>query len=537
MSKLNQLLKQKIYQTQVSANGNVQIAKSDAQKFFETVVGHLYGKDTFYKTNDAIVQDLEKQILSLVNDNKSDYVANVILYARENMHIRSMPILATVLFAKALRETGKSFPQLRYLVSSVIQRADQITDMYAVALSTFGSKSKVPMAIKRGVGDAFNKFSEYNFGKYNGSTGVTFKDVLRITHPEPISPVQSQTFDKIIKEDLAVPYTWETALSINGQLPKEEQKSKATLWSELVKSGKLGYMALLRNLRNIVESGADVYDEVAARISDREQVLRSKQFPFSYLKAFDAVQQAPTKVKWAVSEALDLSCESIPELGKNVWIIVDGSGSMLGSNYGYGYKQVDSLGDSPFKTAAAFCAALAKSNKNSTNLAVTIFSDSAEMLDINPRDSVTSIVDQLTRKVQGGGTNLQAALNLKSRLGFEPDTVVILSDMEVNQLSTGDYRAYYRTGNSTVANISKMFDPNCFKLAFNLAAATSSPVPLEHGFIQLAGFSEKVFALVPELRNSKQTVEKLFSKPFGPSTAEVGFNPKAAWPFPLTMPQ
>lgn len=512
MSKLNKALKQKL-ETALSANGNLQIAKASPQVFFETLVGHMYGKDRFYSSNEDICKRLFADIRALVQDGKSDYVANVILYAREQAMMRSIPVLATVYFAKALREAKVTFPQLRLLVSSVIQRADQITDMYAVALEVFGDKRKVPTAIKRGVADAMNNFTEYHFGKYNGQAGVTFKDVTRIVHPEPKDENQSKVFKKILTDSLAVPYTWETALSMNGQLPKEEQKTKAQVWAELVKSGKLGYMALLRNLRNIIKSGADVTDEVAERISDPEQIARSKQLPFSFLSAYEAVKDAPSKLKWAVSKALDVSCGNTPSLGKNVWIIVDGSGSMLGAQ-GFGRAQAsETLGDCPFKTAAVFCAALVKANEGA-NIAVTMFSDHAKHVILNPRDSITSMVEKLSGLVEGGGTNLQAALNKKSSLGFEPDTVVILSDMEVDSLSTGDYHYYSSNGSNTVKNVSKMFDKTTQKVAVNLASGVSTPVPLEHGFVQLAGFSERIFALIPELRNSEKTVERLFSSPF-----------------------
>lgn len=515
MSKLNQKIASPKIEIAVSANGNVQVAKSQAQTFFETLVGHMYGKDQYYKSNDDVVARLYTDIVSLVKAGKLDYIANVILYARTEVFMRSIPVLATVYFAKALRETKRNFPQLRQLVSAVIQRADQVTDMYAVALEVFGDKRKVPMAIKRGVSDAMNKFTEYHFGKYNREAGVTFKDIVRIVHPEPTTDAQSEVFKKILENRLAVPYTWETELSMNGQLPKAEQKSKAQLWAELVQSGKLGYMALLRNLRNIIESGANVTSEVAARISDKEQILRSKQLPFSFLKAFDVIKDAPTQLKWAVSSALNTSCENVPALGKNVWIIVDGSGSMLGSAaYGRG-RSSETIGDCPFRTAAVFCAALVKSSKSATNVAVTIFSDNAKMVNLNPNDAATTIVDKLTGMVQGGGTNLQAALDMKNKLGFEPDTVVILSDMEVKSLSTGEYSGWSSHGrSSTVANISKMFDKSTYKVAVNLASGVSTPVPKEHGFIQLAGFSERIFALIPELRGAEKTVEKLFSKPF-----------------------
>ena len=86
---------------------------------------------------------------------------------------------------------------------------------------------------------------------------VKFKDVLRIVHPEAKDARQGMIFEKIMKDTLEAPYTWEVELSRNGQLAKAEQKSKKDLWTELVTSGKMGYMALLRNLRNILEAGVD----------------------------------------------------------------------------------------------------------------------------------------------------------------------------------------------------------------------------------------------------------------------------------------
>jgi hypothetical protein len=67
----------------------------------------------------------------------------------------------------------------------------------------------------------------------------------------------SYIFDKIAKDTLETPYTWETELSALGQqkFSHAEEKTAAfqSKWEELIESGKLGYMALLRNLRNILE--------------------------------------------------------------------------------------------------------------------------------------------------------------------------------------------------------------------------------------------------------------------------------------------
>ena len=497
----------------VSFNGNPQTVKSEAQQFFELLVSTLYGKDSFYESTDEKAKRLYQTIDTLVKADKLDFIANSLVYAREHMLIRNMPVVGCVYFAKALRLNQKTFPQLRKLVATLIQRADQITDFYAVALEVFGTKGKVPMAIKRGVSDAFNKFGEYHFAKYNRPTGVKFRDVMRIVHPDPASDKQSEIFKKILEDALAVPYTWETELSINGQKPKEDQKTKTELWSELVLSGKIGYMALLRNLRNILAAdvGEDIVAQVAKNISNPIAVEKSKQFPFAFLKAYNSVEQdSPAAIRYAISDALDLSVKNVPSIGKNVWVILDGSGSMLGM-YGGQYKSNGVLGDCPFTTAALFAAALVKANVGASNVAVTMFSDNAEHVILDGRNSVLSMAQVLTGKVQGGGTNLAAALKLKHTLGFEPDTVVVLSDMEVDHLVVDRWD---NPVHDKALNVATLFSNGCLKIAVNIASNTTTPLPERHGFMQLSGFSEKIFQFIPEMRESGKTIEKLLSKPF-----------------------
>jgi len=111
-------------------------------------------------------------------------------------------------------------------------------------LDVFGDKGKIPMAIKRGVADSMNKFSAYGFSKYNRDGAVKFRDVLRIVHPVAKDIKQGQIFKQIMEESLETPYTWETELSKNGQLPEAERKSKKDLWTELLVSGIEGWIEM-----------------------------------------------------------------------------------------------------------------------------------------------------------------------------------------------------------------------------------------------------------------------------------------------------
>jgi hypothetical protein len=153
-----------------SANGNLQDVKGPEHQLFEIVVGTLYGNDAFYEsTNDKVVR-MRKALDTVVASHGlqgARYALNVARFAREEMFIRTMPIVMTVELAKILRDRNLVLEGFKDAVAYLIQRADELTDLYAYALTVFGSKQKVPLSIKKGVATAFNKFDAYQMAKWN----------------------------------------------------------------------------------------------------------------------------------------------------------------------------------------------------------------------------------------------------------------------------------------------------------------------------------------------------------------------------------
>jgi hypothetical protein len=393
--------------------------------------------------------------------------------------------------------------KMRELVKGVISRADELTDLFAYALNVFKDGKKVPMGLKRGVADAFNKFDAYQFGKYNRSEGLTLKNLLRIVHPEPEGKDNSAIFKKIMDESLESPYTWEVELSKNGQKGAEKKSNKA-LWTDLITregSGSLGYMALLRNLRNMKEAGIDdaTWKLVAAKIGNPKAVEKSKQLPFGFINAYDIAKESgvPGIVLNALQDATEMSLKNMPKLGDRVWIILDCSGSMNSSSgsysYGTGKKQTE---NSPIKVGAILGAALVKASAGSFECKFTMFDDHAKHVDLNPRDSIFTLYEKIMKRNAGGGTNLASALAEKSKLGFEPDTVLILSDMEVNRLDG--------------ANVDKTFKGNTVKVAINLGGRDTTPLSEVMGWTQLSGWSPRIFQFVNFSRDSESIVKQLF---------------------------
>lgn len=90
---------------------------------------------------------------------------------------------------------------------------------------------------------------------------------------------------------LARPETWERELSSRG--------NKATVWEELIDSGKLPFMAMLRNLRNLLRVGISArhHELVLQRLQHAKTVIHSRQFPFRFLNAHDSINDLEAQLE------------------------------------------------------------------------------------------------------------------------------------------------------------------------------------------------------------------------------------------------
>ncbi|XP_077169089.1 telomerase protein component 1 isoform X2 [Paroedura picta] len=90
---------------------------------------------------------------------------------------------------------------------------------------------------------------------------------------------------------LPTPRTWERDLSQRG--------NNAQAWEELIDAGKLPFMAMLRNLRNILRAGVSErhHRRLLGRLENKESVVHSKQLPFRFLAAYKVIQQLEKELK------------------------------------------------------------------------------------------------------------------------------------------------------------------------------------------------------------------------------------------------
>ncbi|KFO22262.1 Telomerase protein component 1 [Fukomys damarensis] len=90
---------------------------------------------------------------------------------------------------------------------------------------------------------------------------------------------------------LSRPETWDRELSLRG--------NKASVWEELIEHGKLPFMAMLRNLCNLLRVGisAHHHELILQRLQDTKSVIHSRQFPFRFLNAHDAIDNLEAQLR------------------------------------------------------------------------------------------------------------------------------------------------------------------------------------------------------------------------------------------------
>jgi 60 kDa SS-A/Ro ribonucleoprotein len=261
-------------------------------------------EDEFYEDGKGIAE----RIVETAEKVKPETLAALAVEARETFNLRHAPLL----LLDVLSKTGRGKPLVADTVARVVQRADEMGELLSIYWRN--GRKMVPAQMRNGLARAFAKFDEYQLAKYDRDGTVKLRDVLRLVRPKPADEAQCALWKRVKDRTLETPDTWEVALSGGAD--------KGEAFTRLLQEGKLGYLALLRNLRNMAQAGVDeglVKAAIVARKGGAQRVL-----PFRYVAAARAAPQYEP----AIDQAL---CEAIGEmpvlLGRTV-VLVDVSGSM-----------------------------------------------------------------------------------------------------------------------------------------------------------------------------------------------------------------
>lgn len=502
--------------TGVTYEGAPGYGRDARSELFLLAVANMVGEDTFYER----AGDRDDRYAGLVRRlavEDADWTAAFLTWLRTEGNMRTAAIVGAAEYVKGRldagaapdgADSGEPATTNRRVIAFVLRRADEPGELLAYWRSAHGRA--IPKPVKRGIADAVGRlYTEFNLLKYDSeASGYRFGDVIDLVRPAPRTDEQSDLFRYAIerrhnRDDAPPPslttignrtalmarpvaerralfdrddavrtlrdagMTWE---AVGGWL---QGPMDAQVWTALIPT--MGYAALLRNLRNFDEAGVsdEVAGRVAARLSDPEQVARSRQFPFRFLAAYRA---APS-LRWghALERALSLSLGNVPALPGRTLILVDRSGSMFGPmSRRSGLNRADA--------AAVFGAALAVRAESAD---LVEFGTGHRRVRFRRTDPILKILDRFGSL---GGTNTAEAVRANFR---GHDRVVIVSD---EQAWGGPY------GADPLAEVPESVPVYTWNLAGYRYGHGPSGAGQRHAF---AGLTDQAFRMIPLLESGR----------------------------------
>ena len=444
-----------------------------------------------------------RELIDKVAKKNKEFVAKALVYARTVFAQRSVTHYGAVELLPHLSgtELAKRFFSKRSRKENsggIIYRVDDMAEILACYQGKNGVDAPIPNAIKRGFKDAIENADAYELAKYQmKGNRVSLVDIVNLVHPKETKKQGTVTIprDEYLKavkgtkwekgqpehgETVEIPVLHALVLGIlkqfntvedkntkvgqevaekvkKGEITVEEAKvelneAKTENFAELIETKKIGYLALLRNLRNIIKTGdTKLLDAACELLVTQEFIRKSLVWPHQIDIAMEVMLlefsgKNLQKVTSALSEAYEKSIPNLEELlpeGKTA-VVFDTSGSMQ-SNWApvsitSGGKRVN-IPSQPVNKAALIAATFAKG----TGGDVYHFGSTCERIKgFNPNDSINTLKKNFERYIGrcGHGTYYQSILPTLQREGGGYDRILIITDEQGADSFEHSYKEY-----------------------------------------------------------------------------------------------
>lgn len=413
---------------------------SSEMELRRSVLSYLLGENTFYEANISI----QERIKDLITKCDPLIVASLAIEAREKFNLRHIPLF----MVRELARNSKRLSNPSIISSTlnhIIQRPDEITKFLEIYWGEDDDKkSPLSAQVKKGISKAFNKFNEYQLAKWNSNySKIKLRDAIFLTHVKPSTMEKGHIFAKMVNKEyfpkstksgfpvsdfygnyfpLSQPDTWEVRLS-SGE-------NKKDVFTDLLTNNKLGALALIKNLRNMITANVDK-DLI---INALQKMNTEKILPFRYFSAFRYVTDE--MIIRELENAMLKSIKMYNKLNGNTLLLVDVSGSM---NW-----PISSKSEVRRSEVASSVAILLNEICDNCN----IYSFSNKCVEIDNKIKGLKLINAITYSQNNSGTYLISALNEIKKLDF--DRLIIITD---EQSSDGNKFPSLKSKNNYIVNI------------------------------------------------------------------------------------
>lgn len=469
--------------------------------------------DTYYKT----AEEQLTEVIALCDQCSPTYVGQVAIFARTQGQMKDMPALLCAYLA--VRDVAT----LKRVFARVINNGKMIRNFVQIVRSGKLGRKSLGSAPRNLVRAWLAATSPEQLFRQSVGTSPSLGDVIKMVRPKPGDAERRALYGYLVGVDsesiaargsAAQPWGWgydSTMLpalvreylafaqakradpDAKLPLPKVSMEMLAGLplgrldWRQLALDAT--WSQLRQNINTFARHGvfesAAITRKLAAKLADRDEVLKAKVFPYQLMAAFTNTEGAPAEIRLALQDAMEIAVQSVPVIDGQVYVFPDVSGSMNQSVTGVRAGATSKV--TCLHVAALVAAVFMRKNPRTE---IIPFAERTRDIKLNPRDSIMTNAT-LLGKVPGGGTNCQAPLAELNRRGAKGDLLIYVSDNE-SWLDQG----YRSTGTAREWSIFKARNPQAKLVCIDVVPNSTTQVTEDASVLNVGGFSDNVFETI-----------------------------------------
>jgi len=450
---------------------------------------------TFY----ASAEDHLTELLALAAEVDPTFVGKAAIHARTRSRMKDAPAVLVAYLSKAAPDVFAA------VFSRVVDDGRTLRTFVQILRSGQVGRKSLGSRPKRCVEAWLASRTDEQIFRASVGNDPSLADVVRMVHPKPETPSRSELYAWLIGrpyDEAALPLpvarfeAWKRDRTADVPdvpfLMLTSEPLSPAAWATVAR--RASWQTLRMNLNTFTRHGAfeadpGLAEHVAGRLADRDEVLRSRTYPYQVLAAWRALDlKAPAILADALQTALEASLDNVPSIHGAVHVAVDVSGSM--SSPVTGERGAGTTSVTCRDVAALFASAILRKNPTAH---VIPFHERVEAVRLNPRDSVATNALVLA-SLPSGGTNCSAPLALLNATRAHADVVIYLSDNQSWVDATGT------RGTETLAQwrTFRQRNPKAKLVCIDLQPQGTTQAPEADDVLNVGGFSDAVFDLVGE---------------------------------------
>ncbi|HET9132477.1 MAG TPA: RNA-binding protein, partial [Terriglobia bacterium] len=395
----------------------------------------------------------------------------------------------------------------------VIDSTKMLRNYVQILRSGVVGRKSLGTAPKRLVRRWLESHDEESLFRSSTGTNPSLADIVKMTHPKPALASRDAFYGYMLgrKHDVAaLPQLVRAFEAFKAGETLEVPELPFTMLSSLPLS-EADWVTIARNsswqttrmnlntfARHGVFNAPGLADHVAAQLREREQIERSRVFPYQMLAAYmNCDAGVPAIVRDALQDAMEFSISSVPVIEGKVFVCPDVSGSMKSPITGTRRGATSKV--RCLDVAALIAAALMRKNPN---VEIRPFSDTVVPVKLNRRDTVMTNAEKLAA-IGGGGTNCSAPLVAWNMEGANANVVIIISD---NQSWVDTKRG---NGTALMSEWAKFRrrNPRAKLICLDIQPYATTQAVEREDILNIGGFSDHVFELIALSASGKMNAD------------------------------